>query len=150
MTIGDVCTRDVVKVRRNETVLDAARLMRDRHVGTVVVVDDDNGSRRPIGILTDRDIVVGIVAQAPDKIADLLVDDVRTSELVTVTTTDRVETALGRMRESGVRRLPVIGADGWLAGIVTFDDLLAVMALELSELAAIVERGRRREAALRA
>jgi CBS domain-containing protein len=150
MTVGEVCTREVVSVRREDSVLTVARLMRDRHVGNVVVVDGDGAQKRPVGILTDRDIVVGIVAQAPDKIAELQVDDVFTGELLTVCAEDPIETALDVMRDRGIRRLPVVGFDGRLRGIVTFDDMLNVMARELTDLAGVVGRERRREEHLRA
>jgi CBS domain-containing protein len=150
MIVGDVCTRDVVTVRPTDTVLAVAKIMRDRHVGAVVVADDDSTRRRPIGILTDRDIVVGIVAQAPDKIAQLLVTDVFTSELLTINSTDTVEAALDIMRDRGIRRLPVTDFEGGLRGIVTFDDVVSVLAKRLTDLAQVVGRERRREERLRA
>jgi CBS domain-containing protein len=150
MTVGDVCTREVVYVRREDTVLAAAKVMRDRHVGDVVVIEGDGPHKQPVGILTDRDIVVGIVAQAPDKIAQLLVTDVFTSDLLTIAAQDSVETALDIMRDRGIRRLPVVGFDGQLRGIVTFDDLVAVMARRLMDLAGVVARERRREEQMRA
>jgi CBS domain-containing protein len=145
MTVGEICTRDVVSVRRDDSVLAVAMIMRDKHVGTVVVVDGDGIHRRPIGILTDRDIVVGIVAQAPDKIAELQVGDVFTAELLTVASEDPVQTALDMMRDRGIRRLPVVGIDGRLRGIVTFDDLIGVIAHQLLDLSHVVGRERRRE-----
>jgi CBS-domain-containing membrane protein len=74
MTVGDACMRSVVTATADETIADAAKRMRDRHVGTVVVVDGE-GRHRPTGILTDRDIVIGVVAQSPDKVESLLVGD---------------------------------------------------------------------------
>jgi CBS domain-containing protein len=149
MTVGDVCTREVVTVRPDETVLAVAKRMRDLHVGTVVVVDGEGSRLRPTGILTDRDIVVGIVAQAPDKIAQLLVTDVFTSDLLTIASADSVETAVDMMRDRGIRRLPVVDGDGRLRGIVTFDDLVGVLARRLTDLAYVVGRERRREEQLR-
>lgn len=149
MTIGEVCTRDVVFVRREDSVLDVARLMRDRHVGDVIVVDSDGPNKRPIGIVTDRDIVVGIVAQAPDKLAQLQVRDVCTSELLTVNAADTVDTAVDLMQDRGIRRLPVVEFDGRLRGIVTFDDLFRVLARQLTDLTHVVGRERRREQQLR-
>jgi CBS domain-containing protein len=149
MTVGNMCTRGVVTVRRDDGVLDAAVAMRDRHVGDVVVVDLKDSIEYPVGILTDRDIVVGIVAQAPDKIVDLRVADVLTTSVVSVTSDSSVEMALQMMRHLGIRRLPVVDVDGALVGIVTFDDLLGVIADELAGLAAIVERERFREEQVR-
>lgn len=149
MTIGEVCTRDVVFVRREDSVLEVARLMRDRHVGDVIVVDSDGPNKRPIGIVTDRDIVVGIVAQAPDKLAQLQVRDVCTSEVLTVNAADTVDTAVDLMQDRGIRRLPVVEFDGRLRGIVTFDDLFRVLARQLTDLTHVVGRERRREQQLR-
>lgn len=146
MTVDAICTHDVVSVRSSDSLLDVARLMRDRHVGDVVVVDGDG---RPIGIVTDRDIVVGIVALTPDKLDALRVEDVMVRDVATIKTTDAVDAALRTMRARGVRRLPVVRTDGVLAGIVTFDDLVAAMARELGELATVVVRERQREERMR-
>ena len=78
MIVGDVCRSEVVCATATESVVAAAARMRDRHVGDVVVVDDD---RRPIGILTDRDIVVSAVAQTPEQLTGLLVADIMTGEV---------------------------------------------------------------------
>jgi CBS domain-containing protein len=150
MTVGEVCTRDVVVVHRDDSVMEVARIMRDRHVGAVVVVDEDGPRRRPVGIVTDRDIVVGIVALAPDKIGQLQVADVSSSDVLTVGDEDPIETALDVMRDRGIRRLPVVGIDGRLRGIVTFDDLVRVVGHLLGELGHVVDRERRREERLRA
>lgn len=150
MTVGEACTRDVVTVGRSDSVLDVARIMRDRHVGDVVVLEGEGRGTRPVGILTDRDIVVGIVAQTPDKLGMLRVEDVMTVELVTVSVGDTVDAALDVMRARGVRRVPVVAADGYLAGIVTFDDLVGVIARELNELMGVVASERRRELQTRA
>lgn len=149
MTIGEVCTRDVVSVRREDGVLTVAQIMRDRHVGDVVVLEGDGAERRPVGILTDRDIVVGIVAQAPDKLAQLQVRDVFVGGLLTVNEQDSIDTAIDLMRDRGIRRLPVVDFEGRLRGIVTFDDLLNVLARQFLDLAHVVGRERRREEQLR-
>lgn len=148
MTVGEVCTKSVATARRDETVAEAARRMRDRHVGTLVVVDDD-GHRRPVGILTDRDIVVSAVAQSPDKLESLLVDDLMTGEVATVGTGETLDVALSKMRRYGVRRLPVVTADGLLEGLLAFDDILEVMSGELGELVALVAREQRHEREVR-
>jgi CBS domain-containing protein len=149
MTVGEVCTRGVVSVRREDGVLTVAQIMRDRHVGDVVVLDGDGVDRRPVGILTDRDIVVGIVAQAPDKLAQLQVRDVFVGGLLTVNEQDSLDTAIDLMRDRGIRRLPVVDFEGRLRGIVTFDDVLSVLARQFLDLAHVVGRERRREEQLR-
>jgi CBS domain-containing protein len=150
MTVGDVCTRGVATVVREDSVLEVARIMRDRHVGNVVVVDGEGMHKHPIGILTDRDIVVAIVALAPDKLSQLLVGDVFTRDVLTIAAEDSIETALQTMSERGIRRLPVVDFAGRLRGILTFDDVVGVMAQQLTELAQVVRRERQREEQLRA
>ncbi len=144
MALGEICNRVVVFGRRHETVTAAAQLMREHHVGDLVVVDERDGCRVPCGILTDRDIVVGIVAKRLDPDA-LSIGDVMGSELVIAKESDGVSETIELMRAKGVRRIPVIDAAGALVGIVTADDLLDLLAEELGGLARIVARERRRE-----
>jgi CBS domain-containing protein len=139
MTVGDVCTRAVVTATADETLATAARRMRDHHVGTVVVVDGD-GRNRPTGILTDRDIVVSAVAQSPDKIATLAVGDVMTRDPITVRPSASLQSALSTMHAKGVRRLPVVRADGVLEGLIAFDDLLEATSEDLNQLVGLVLR----------
>lgn len=139
MTVGEACTRSVVTATAEETIADAAKRMRDRHVGTVVVVDGE-GSLRPTGILTDRDIVIGVIAQSPDKVESLLVGDVMTREVATARPSDTLESALTTMRARGVRRLPVVNGSGLLEGLLAFDDVLEVMSEDLSSLVGLVAR----------
>jgi CBS domain-containing protein len=147
MTVGDVCGTVVVTARPDETVVEAARRMRDRHVGDLVVAD---AHQRPVGMLTDRDIVVSAVAQSPDRLDGLLIGDVMTREVFTVHRADSISSALAQMRARGVRRMPVVAPDGRLDGIVTFDDILHVMSGELHDLVGVVAREQRRERDVRA
>jgi CBS domain-containing protein len=148
-TIGEICNRQVVVVGRDTTVAQAAQLMRHHHVGTLVVCDSLNGGRRvPVGIITDRDVVIGVVAPGLDA-GTITVDDVMGGELVTVRESEGVLQALEIMRYKGVRRLPVVEADGRLAGIVAIDDILEVLAEELSDVSRIIARERGIETANR-
>lgn len=146
MTVGDICTRAVVTAHPDETVVEAAKRMRDRHVGDLLVADTQ---ARPMGILTDRDIVVAAVAQSSDKLDSLLVGDVMTRDLITARTDETLEEALKTMRTRGVRRLPVVSPDGRLEGLVAFDDILEVFSEELGELVGLVAREQKRERELR-
>lgn len=121
--------RPVVMATLDDTVFDVACQMRDEHVGCVVVVRDG----RPVGMLTDRDIVLRVVAQGLDAQA-VLVSSIVTYEAMTIMRTDGFETALKTMREHGVRRVPIVDADGRVTGIVTADDLIALLGRELSAL----------------
>jgi CBS domain-containing protein len=123
MTAGELCNRNVVVAPKTEMVVDAAKRMRMAHVGDVVVVEDRQGRHVPIGIVTDRDIVVSVVAGDPDHINYLSLNDMMSDDLVTAKDEDSIESALQRMKEHGVRRLPIVDAAGALVGILTVDDL---------------------------
>ena len=145
MTVGEVCNRDVVVAPKGEMIVDAARRMRTSHVGDLVVVENRDGRHVPIGIVTDRDIVICAVAGDPDHINYLLVGDVMTSGLMTATEQDSIEAALKKMHEHGIRRLPIVDAAGALVGILTFDDILRYLTGQQSELVAMVAREQQRE-----
>jgi len=119
--------------------------MRTSHVGSLVVVEARGGRHYPVGIVTDRDIVVSVVAGDPDRINYLLVDDVMSDDLVTAREDESIEAALQRMEAHGVRRLPVVDNDGALAGIFTLDDVLEYLTEQQSKLVALVAREQRRE-----
>ena len=121
--------RPVVTASLDDNVFDVACLMRDQHVGCVVVVRDG----RPLGMLTDRDIVLRVVAEGLDA-RTVLVSSIVTYEAMTILRTDGFETALRTMREHGIRRVPIVDAEGRVTGIVTADDLVALLGSELSAL----------------
>jgi CBS domain-containing protein len=148
MPIGNIRTREVVVARRDMTVSEAARLMRNHHVGDVVVVDELDGRKVPCGILTDRDIVIGLVAEGLD--ADTItVSDLMTTEIIVARELDGVADTLEVMRVKAVRRMPIVDALGTLVGIVTADDLLQLLSEEMSALAAMINREQRREVSVR-
>jgi len=145
MPIGELCVRQVVVTPRETSVLEAAKLMRQYHVGDVVVTDQRNGHRAPVGIVTDRDIVLEIVAQDLSA-SNLSVGDIMSNDLVTVSQDEGVFQTIQRMRARGARRAPVVDSDGNLTGIVSVDDLVELLAEELGELAKLVTREQKREA----
>jgi len=148
MAIGEICNREVVFARRDNTVKEAAQLMREYHVGDLVVVDQSDGRQVPCGIVTDRDIVVGVVAKGLEPDA-LRVGDVMGAELVLARETDGVSETIELMRSKGVRRVPIVDARGGLVGIVTADDILDLLAEEMTALAKMISREQRREVELR-
>ncbi|HEX9174453.1 MAG TPA: CBS domain-containing protein [Telluria sp.] len=135
MRIGEICTVQTVYCEREETVQGAAMLMRKHHVGDLVVVEP-NGERVPVGIVTDRDIVVSVIALGLDP-ASLLVGDIMTDDLLTTSENDDVYETIERMRYRGIRRVPVVNKAGGLTGIVSADDLLEFLAEEMGELSRI-------------
>jgi CBS domain-containing protein len=144
MNAGEICNRDVVFAYRDTGVVEAARLMREHHVGSLVVVVERAGERIPVGILTDRDIVIAAVAQARDP-RTLQVADVMSEGLFVVREQDGLAEVLRAMREHGVRRVPVVTPNGALAGLLTMDDLLELVAEELGDFVRTVGRERLRE-----
>ncbi len=132
MPVGKLCRRDALAVRPTDEVMRAAQLMRERHVGYVVVTEPNPacGGTRPVGVLTDRDIVVAVVARKLDP-GRVTVGEVMTQPAVTVRHTDSVEKALQEMRRVSVRRLPVVDQHGAFVGIVSVDDMIGFVASEL-------------------
>jgi len=146
MNIGQVCNRRVVKTMKTERVLAAARRMRDEHVGDLIVVEETRGRVVPVGVLTDRDIVVGILAKDIEHLRTLDVGDVLTREVVTARETDDMSDVLERMVQHGVRRIPVVDGEGMLIGIFTLDDWLATVSRDLQNALRLIDREQREEA----
>lgn len=133
MTIGSICQRNVVVSSKRESIVDAAKRMRLLHVGTIVVVADVGGMQKPIGILTDRDIVLSIVASDPEHLPFLEIGDAMSDDLLLAREDAALPDALNLMRERGVRRLPVVDGGGALVGIITADDIVRFLAAELGQ-----------------
>lgn len=142
MKIGTLSKSEVATIDRHATVAHAAAAMRHAHVGDLVVVDESG--RMPVGIITDRDIVVEAIARGFDA-AQIEVGSMMSSPLVMVGTEDEVTDVLRAMSEKGVRRAPVIDAQGMLAGIVSIEDLVGVIAAELARVTRLIRRGREAE-----
>src|SRR5512134_3988873 len=139
MRVGEICNREVIVVERGVSVREAASLMRQYHVGDLVVMEERAGKQAPVGILTDRDIAIEVVATGVDPEA-VSVGEVMGPELVIADEKETVYDTLQRMRQHGVRRVPVVDAQGGLAGIVSLADLLEFLAEELSYLSKVEHR----------
>jgi CBS domain-containing protein len=147
MSVGTLCNREVIVADKDTSVAEAAELMRRYHVGDLVVLDDSE-ARRPVGLITDRDIAVGIVAKRLDP-DTLTVADVMTGDLETVFEDADFWDALAHMRRHGIRRLPVVNDAGGLEGILTLDDALMLISEAMNDLVDLVYREVDREKALR-
>jgi CBS domain-containing protein len=145
MNVGRLCKRQAVTVTPQEELVCAAELMREKHIGYLVVVEQYG---RPVGVLTDRDIVISVVAKRADP-SRLTVADVMTRDPATADEGESVDGALRTMRRMGVRRLPVIGPKGLLAGILSLDDVLDALAAELAEVSGAIRNERHIEGVLR-
>jgi CBS domain-containing protein len=148
MNAGEICNREVVVAYRDMSLAEAARLMRERHVGSLVVVVDRLSERVPVGMLTDRDLTVAVIAKEVDP-QPLAVRDVMSTDLITVREQDSMADALRLMRERGVRRIPVLTRSGALAGILTVDDVLDILAEQLNDLVRAIAREQARETRVR-
>lgn len=131
MTVGQICNRHLITATKDSDLTSAAALMREKHVGYVVVVDSEE-TRRPIGVLTDRDIVVNVVALKADP-ALLTVGDVMTQRVLITDEQSSLDAALVQMRRNGIRRLPVVGPAGGLVGVLSLDDALQAVVNELDD-----------------
>jgi CBS domain-containing protein len=145
MPIGEFCNRSVVFATRKMSIAEAAQLMREYHVGDLVVVDVLDGKRMPVGIVTDRDIVVEIVAKSLDYNA-FTVGDIMSPQLISVQKNEGVFETIRLMRDQGIRRIPVVNQEGGLEGIMAADDMLDLLAEEMTELAKVAPREQAREA----
>lgn len=148
MLVGEVCNREVATVDRSASVLEGAKLMRQHHVGTLVVVKSAEGGKKPIGIVTDRDIVLGVLGE------DLKAEDVPLGSLMS-DQLHQIEEGAGLydaytiMRSQGVRRLPVVNAEKELVGILAADDLVEIIAEQINELVTLISREQVEERRLR-
>ena len=134
MSLERFCREPVVTIQPTQSIRDAALLMRDHHVGAVLVVDDD----RPIGIVTDRDIVMRAIIESRDP-NRTPVRDVMSGSLTVAASNQTIDDAVIAIRTAGVRRLPIVNAAGKVIGIVTLDDLVVLMAGELNLVAGAVQ-----------
>jgi CBS domain-containing protein len=144
MKLGQVCQTRVVTTAPDEPLSNAVDEMRRAHVGALVVVETRLGRVWPVGIITDRDAAVAMTTRGP--VDALSVRDAMRQPVIVARQSDDFFDGLAKMRRSGVRRLPVIAADGSLFGIITLDDVIDVLSAKLREATAVMVRGRQAEA----
>lgn len=144
MQLKDLCVLDVACCTPDITVTAAARLMREYHTGDLVVIDNADEEREPIGIVTDRDIVVEVLARERDP-GKTTVGEIMSRQLVVASGSEDVWQALQRMVAHGVRRIPVLDDEQCVLGIVTLDDMLRVHAEQANSIAHIVSKEQSRE-----
>ena len=147
MSVRTLCNREVIVAEAETSVAEAAVLMRRFHVGDLVVVNEGE-ARRPTGLVTDRDIVVEVLAEGLDP-QTVTLADIMTRELQTIAEEADFWEAIDQMRRNGVRRLPVVNQAGGLEGILTLDDALELISEALSGLVGLVSRERDQEVSSR-
>ena len=146
MKVGELCNRQAVTVERDEMILDAAKQMRWHQVGEVVVIDRQGGRRRPLGLLTDHDIVVEALAQDID-VSRVAVGDLIDGDLHLANEEDGLFEVLASLRTRGTRCVPVVNGRGDLVGILTLDEVMEVLGEQLMMLVGLLgqERAQERE-----
>ena len=145
MKIGDLAVHKVATIPSGTPLLNCAKEMRGLHVGSLVVINDQGC---PIGMLTDRDITLEVVALEKDVNA-LVVDDVMSSPVCVAHCTEGVVDALARMREQGIRRLQVVDNEGKICGIVTASNIVEELSVMLDSIVRAVKSSKTREIAQR-
>ncbi|ARB91277.1 CBS domain-containing protein [Legionella longbeachae] len=145
MIVGEYCNRDVVVINCNESVKNAAELMRHYHVGDLVLIEEQKNQKTPIGIVTDRDLVIEVMAAgiAPES---LLIKDIVTEPFSSVFENDNLLDALELMHSKKIRRLPVINNDKALVGIITLDDFIEILAENMAKVFDVIKLQQQKEA----
>jgi CBS domain-containing protein len=149
MSAGKLCKRNVITTSRDTTIREAARLMRKHHVGCLVITEAKAGRTEPVGMLTDRDIVMEVIAEDIN-LNEVNVGDIMSYALLKVRECDSIIETAQRMRARGVRRVPVVSDEGELTGIIALDDILELLSEELSMLAKLTSREAEQEQKKRA
>lgn len=144
MLLKEFCTTNVASCGPQTTVLQAASLMRHRHVGDLVVVDDPQDEGIPLGIVTDRDIVIEVLGKGLDP-AKTTVGSLMHKPVVIAHESEDTTQAIERMKAHGVRRLPVVAREGEVVGVITLDDLLRVFVADANGLLDIMAKGQSNE-----
>lgn len=137
MPISECCNMSVVCCEADATIPQVAELMRRHHVGDVVVIESKDGNRIPLGIVTDRDIVVEMIAMQLD-IDVFTAGDIMTEPVVSVRENAGIIETLRLMRAHKIRRVPVVNQAGSLFGIVSADDLINLLAMEFSMMTGVI------------
>lgn len=137
MSLISICKTEVVTIDRKSTLKSVSELMQKKHVGSVIVTEGYNGQRIPVGIITDRDIALSLGSAA--KPQDIVVEVIMQTHPITAKSSDGIYETIVKMRENGIKRLPVVMDDGSLFGVITADDLLVLMGEEINNLARIPE-----------
>ena len=146
MKVGECCNREVIIIDRTASVVDAACLMRQHHVGDLVVVEQKGGGNIPVALVTDRDIVIETIAEGIGDLDKLAAADLADHELITIQEDASVFDAISLMRAHVIRRVPVVEGSGRLVGILTFDDLIDLLVEQIGSLSTISIRQQRKEA----
>lgn len=145
MKVIDMAVHDVATISADKSITECAAQMRSEHVGSLVIVDTE---QKPIGMITDRDIAIEVVALQKDAI-NTKVSDVMTTPVVTAQFDESMVVALARMREFGIRRLPIVDHEGKLVGVISNSNLVEELSSLLEGLVRNIHFSKAREVTLR-
>lgn len=148
MFVGQYCDKKISTLTQDSSILDAAKVMRKNHVGEVIIVENKMGNTIPVGLITDRDIVVEILAMEID-IETINLGSVMCIELITVNYDSSLNKALEIMQHYGIRRAPVVGNDGGLIGIINIEAVIKVVSQDMAKILKLFNNERRIEKDLR-
>lgn len=144
MKVGQYCKRAVVAINSRADAASAAKLMRSEHVGFLIVYRDGDELQRPVGVLTDRDLVLAVMARDVDSHA-VTAEDVMTRQPLIASETDELSEMLQAMRLAGIRRVPVVDVRGALVGIIAIDDAIEVITGLMCDIAGSIKSEQRQE-----
>jgi len=135
MSLKAFMTKEITTLPSTATVLDAAKFMTDMNVGSIIVTDNN----RPRGLVTDRDVVAKVIAQGKDS-RSIKIGEIMVSPVVTISEDKDIIDATQIMSAHGIRRLPVTGSNGMLAGVISLDDVLLVLGKEMQNIATTLKK----------
>jgi predicted transcriptional regulator len=144
MKVGDICKRAVIAIDNSMDINAAAEVMRQHHIGFLIVYRSGDELRRPIGVLTDRDIVIEVVAKKVDP-ATVTVNDLMAQQPLVATETEELGDVLQAMRIAGIRRVPVTDMRGALVGVIAIDDVLDLITGFMCDISGSVKSEQRQE-----
>lgn len=145
LKVIDMAVHKVATTTPEKTIQECAVQMRREHVGSLVVIDEN---AKPLGMITDRDITIEGVAKGLD-LARTSVAVLMTAPVVTAAENEGMVVALARMRENGIRRLPIVDESGRLVGVITNSNLIKELSELLDSLVRNISSSKTREVALR-
>lgn len=144
MKVGDYCKRAVVSIDGSTDIVAAAKLMRERHVGFLIVTQEADEMRRPVGVLTDRDIVLQVTAREVEP-QSVRTEDVMTRQPLIAGESEELGDVLQAMQLSGIRRVPVVDTRGALSGIFAIDDAVDLITELLCSISGSIKSEQRQE-----
>lgn len=139
MSICDISKKKVFTLSKSEPIWRAAKLMKDEGVGSIIITHDEEGEEVPIGIITDRDVAIKVVAEKRNA-ENIKISEIMSGDLLIIDDDQDIRSTIELMKKKGVRRAPVMNDDDEICGIISLDDLFVYMTDELNNLADVVQK----------